>query len=136
MTKREIYEALIAGVNAGSVSVAEMTNEEMIAFCENEIGNIEKRAERSRAATAKKREAGDALMETVKAVLSGDFQTIADIAAQIEGEEVTASKVTYRLNALVKEGYAEKADVQIPATEGTKARVVKAFRLLSAEPAE
>ena len=58
-----------------------------------------------------------------------DFQTIADIAAQIEGEEITTSKVTYRLNALAKDGYAEKADVQIPATEGVKARVVKAYRV-------
>ena len=67
---------------------------------------------------------------TEKAVLTEEFQTIADIVAQIEGEEITASKVTYRLNALAKNGYAEKADVQIPATEDTKARVVKAYRLL------
>ena len=129
MTKREVFAAIIAGVQAGTVAVEGMETEEVVAFFENEITNLDKRAERSRATAAKKREAGDVLMEAVKGALTEDFQTIADIAALIEGEEVTASKVTYRLNVLAKEGYAEKADVQIPATEGVKARVVKAYRI-------
>lgn len=133
MTKREVFEAIITATNAGSVTVEGMTSEEVVAFFENEIGNLDKRAERSRATAAKKREAGDALTETVKSILTDDFQTIADIAAQIEGEDVTASKVTYRLNALVKEGYAEKADVQVPGVDGAKARVVKAFKIAPQE---
>ena len=133
MTKREVFEAIITATNAGSVTVEDMTSEEIVAFFENEIGNLDKRAERSRATAAKKREAGDALTETVKNILTDDFQTIADIAAQIEGEDVTASKVTYRLNALVKEGYAEKADVQVPGVDGAKARVVKAFKIAPQE---
>ena len=133
MTKREVFEAIITATNAGSVSVEGMTSEEVVAFFENEIGNLDKRAERSRATAAKKREAGDALTETVKGILTDDFQTIADIATQIEGEDVTASKVTYRLNALVKEGYAEKADVQVPGVDGAKARVVKAFKIAPQE---
>lgn len=133
MTKREVFEAIITATNAGSVSVEGMTSEEVVAFFENEIGNLDKRAERSRATAAKKREAGDALTETVKSILTDDFQTIADVVAQIEGEDVTASKVTYRLNALVKEGYAEKADVQIPGVDGAKARTVKAFKIAPQE---
>lgn len=133
MTKREVFEAIITATNAGSVTVEGMTSEEVVAFFENEIGNLDKRAERSRATAAKKREAGDALTETVKSILTDDFQTIADIVAQIEGEDVTASKVTYRLNALVKEGYAEKADVQVPGVDGAKARVVKAFKIAPQE---
>ena len=133
MTKREVFEAIITATNAGSVTVEGMTSEEVVAFFEYEIGNLDKRAERSRATAAKKREAGDALTETVKGILTDDFQTIADIVAQIEGEDVTASKVTYRLNALVKEGYAEKADVQVPGVDGAKARVVKAFKIAPQE---
>ena len=133
MTKREVFEAIITATNAGSVAIEGMTSEEVVAFFENEIGNLDKRAERSRATAAKKREAGDALTETVKSILTDDFQTIADIVAQIEGEDVTASKVTYRLNALVKEGYAEKADVQVPGVDGAKARVVKAFKIAPQE---
>lgn len=130
MTKREVFEAVIAGVTAGTVSIEGMETTEVISFFENEITNLNKRAERSRATSAKKREAGDAMMETIRGVLNDDYQTIADIVDQIEGEEVTASKIIYRLNALIKEGYAEKADVQIPATENTKARVIKAYRVV------
>lgn len=133
MTKREVFEAIITATNAGSVSIEGMTSEEVVAFFENEIGNLDKRAERSRATAAKKREAGDALTETVKSVLTDEFQTIADVVAQIEGEDVTASKVTYRLNALVKEGYAEKADIQVPGVDGAKARIVKAFKIAPQE---
>ena len=133
MTKREDFEAVIAGVQAGTVAIEGMETDEVVAFFENELTNLDKRAERSRATAAKRREAGDALMETVKGILTDDFQTIADIVAQIEGEDVTASKVTYRLNALVKEGYAEKADVQVPGVDGAKARVVKAFKIAPQE---
>ena len=126
MTKREVYEALIAA----HVSIPEMNDDELIAFFQNEIANLDKRAERSRNASARKREAGDELKEVIKSLLNTDYQTIADIVDQLEGEDITASKVVYRLNTLVQEGYAEKADVQIPATDGAKARVVKAYKLL------
>lgn len=129
MTKREVFESIIASAQNETLTIEGMTTEDVVAFFTNEITNLDKRAERSRATAAKKREAGDAMTEAVKAILTNDFQTIADVAAQMEGEEVTASKVTYRLNALVKEGYAEKADVQVPGIEGAKARVVKAFRI-------
>ena len=130
MTKREVFEAIIAGANASTLTIEGMKSEEVVAFFENEIVNLDKRAERSRATSAKKRAEGDALKELVKSLLTEEFQTIADVVAQIEGEDVTASKVTYRLNSLAAEGYAEKADVQIPASaEGAKARVVKAYRI-------
>ena len=131
MTKREVFEAIISGANAGTIVIDGMETAEVVAFFENEIVNLNKRAERSRATAAKKRADGDALTETIKNVLSEEYQTIADIVSQIEGEDISASKITYRLNALVADHYAEKADVQIPATEGAKARVVKAFRIVA-----
>lgn len=129
MTKREVFEAMITGVNAGTVSVEGMEKEEVVAFFENEITNLDKRAERSRANAAKKREASDAMTETIKGVLTEEYQTIADIVEQLEGEDITASKVIYRLNTLVKANLVEKADVQVSASENVKARVVKGYRL-------
>ena len=131
MTKREVFEAIIAGVDAGNITIEGMESADLVSFFEKEIVNLDKRAERSRATAAKKRAEGDALKDVIKDILSDEFQTIADVVAQIEGEDVTASKVTYRLNALVAEGYAEKTDHNVPATEGAKARVVKAYRLAS-----
>lgn len=129
MTKHEVYAAIITAVNAGTVSIEGMDSSELISFFEHEIENLDKRAERSRAAAAKKRAEGDPLKDVIKDILTDEFQTIADVVAQIEGDDVTASKVTYRLNSLVTEGFAEKTDYPVSA-EGSKARVVKAYRLM------
>ena len=59
-----------------------------------------------------------------------DFEPIAEIAARIEGEDVTVAKVTYRLTSLVKAGEAEKSELTIPATENSKARKVQGYRLI------
>ena len=45
--------------------------------------------------------------------LAGKIETIADITAKIDDEDVTTYKVTYRLNALVKEGLAEKQEITV-----------------------
>jgi recombination protein RecA len=52
-----------------------------------------------------------------------------DIAAKIEGEDVTVHKVSYRLTQLVKSGVAVKEDVKIPGWEGQKARKIAGYRL-------
>ena len=127
MTKHEVYAAIITAVNAGTVSIEGMDSSELVSFFEHEIENLDKRAERSRA--AKKRAEGDPLKDVIKDILTDEFQTIADVVAQIEGDDVTTSKVTYRLNSLVTEGFAEKTDYPVSA-EGSKARVVKAYRLM------
>jgi hypothetical protein len=45
-------------------------------------------------------------------------------------EEVTPNKVSYRLSQLVKAGVAESTDVKVPATETSKARTIKAYKLV------
>ena len=131
MTKREVFEAVIAGVQAGTVAIEGMETDEMVAFFENELTNLDKRAERSRATAAKKREAGDALMETVKSILTEEFQTIAEVAAVVAetNADATLSKVQYRLGKLVEAGVATKEQVTVPAVEGGKARKVMAYKL-------
>ena len=86
----------------------------MIAYAENEIALLDKRAERSREAAAKKREEGDALTAAVEAVLTDEYEPIAEIAAKVvcdEVDEVTVGMTQYRLNALVKAGKADKAEI-------------------------
>ena len=60
-----------------------------------------------------------------------DFETIADIVTRIEGEDVTAAKITARLTKLINLGVAEKTQVTIPATEGQKKRTVMGYRLIA-----
>ena len=137
MTKRNVFEALINLATDGELVYGEgrieIMAEDLKAFAENEIALLDKRAGRAKATAAKKRAEGDALMEAVEAALTDEFEPTADIAARVEGDEVTVAKITYRLNKLVANGVAEKTDMKIPATETTKARTVKGFRRLIAE---
>ena len=122
MTKREILTAIMNG------TVDEAVKNE---FCEKEIALLDAKAEKAKARAAAKRAEGDELTEIVASVLTEDFAPIAEIAGMIEGEDITPAKVSYRLNALVKAGRAEKAEMTIPATEGSKARKVQGFRALT-----
>ena len=129
ITKREMFEAIIDGVKGGDFKYAV---EDITAFCENEIALLDKKAAKAKEAAAKKRAEGDELTDAVRAALSADtFEPIADIAARIEGDDVTVAKVTYRLTQLVKNGEAEKQEVSIANGEG-KARKVQGYKKVEA----
>lgn len=133
LTKRNVYEALLKMVETGTL---EITEDELKTFCENEIALLDKKAEKAKERAATKRAEGDALTDAVRAALTGEFEPIADIAARIDGEDVTVSKVSYRLTQLVKAGEAEKEQITIPATEGQKARKIMGYKAVSAMSAE
>lgn len=129
ITKRDMYEAIIEAVNSGEWKYDAA---EVVEFCEKEIGNLDKKAAKAKEAAAKKRAEGDELTDAVRAALSTDtFEPIADIAARIQGEDVTVAKVTYRLTQLVKNGEAEKSEITIPGGEGVKARKIQGYRILA-----
>lgn len=137
MTKRNVYEALINYANGGSMAYADgeaevvVTAEALAAFAENEIALLDKKAAKAKERAATKRAEGDELTDAVRAVMSTEnFEPIAEIAARIEGEDVTVAKVTYRLTQLVKNGEAEKSELTIPGGEGVKARKVQGYKLI------
>lgn len=112
MTKKEMY---------GFIAEAMSDNAEVVEFCENEIALLEKKAAKAKEAAAKKKAEGDELTDAVYAALSADeFEPIADIAAKIDGPDVTVSKVTYRLTQLVKNGKAEKSEIAVEADGKTR----------------
>ena len=126
LTKRSVYEALLKMVETGTL---EITEDELKTFCENEIALLDKKAEKAKERAATKRAEGDALTDAVRGALTGEFEPIADIAARIEGEDVTVAKVQYRLGQLAKNGEAVKEQITIPGSEGQKARKVMAYKL-------
>lgn len=131
ITKREMYEALVAYAEATDMEVqvgeAVVTATDFVAFATKEIEQLDKKAVKAKERAAAKRAEGDALTDAVLAVLTGEFQTAADVAAQIEDEEATVAKVSYRLGALVKDGKAVKEDIKVD-REGKKA-VLKGYKL-------
>lgn len=137
ITKREMYEALINLATTGNLEydsaegAVTVTGDALKAFAENEIALLDKKAVKAKERAATKRAEGDALTDAVRAAMSTEeFEPIADIAARIEGEDVTVSKITYRLGQLVKNGEAEKTQIEIVGDEGQKKRKVVAYKLL------
>ena len=144
ITKREMYEALISLMEKDEMTferdgeIFEVDKDTMSDFAAHEIDLLDKKASKAKERAASKKNEVDELGEAVFTALSDtDFEPIADIAARIEGDDVTISKVTYRLTQLVKAGEAEKQELTIPATETSKSRKVQGYRLVTetAEPA-
>ena len=135
MTKRNVYEALINYANGGAMAYAgdegdvAVSAEALAAFAENEIALLDKKAVKAKERAAQKRAEGDELTDAVRASLTGEFEPIAEIAARIEGEDVTVAKVSYRLTQLVKNGEAVKEQITVPGGEGQKARKIMAYKL-------
>ena len=136
MTKRNFYEALVNFANGGefyySADGTEVVvdNEAIIAFAENEIALLDKKATKAKERAASKKADSDELTEAVRAALSTEeFEPIAEIATRIEGEDVTVAKITYRLTQLVKAGVAEKTEITIDGGEGQKKRKVQGYRI-------
>ena len=132
ITKREMFEAIKETFETGSCKFDAAT---VMAFCDKEIASLDAKAAKAKERAAAKKAEADVLMDQVRDALTGEFQTIADIAAAVAevNADATVSKVTYRLTKLVEAGDAEKTDVAIPASEGSKARKVKAFRAIIAD---
>ena len=130
ITKREMYEAIKETFETGSCKFDATV---VMEFCDKEIAALDAKAAKAKERAAAKKAEADVLMTQVEEALTGEFQTIADIAAAVAevNADATVSKVTYRLGKLVESGVAEKTDVTIPGSEGVKARKVKAFRALA-----
>ena len=134
ITKREMFEAIKGLAESGALHMADfneaISDEAVADFCANEITLLDKKAIKTKERAATKKAEGDELTEVVRAAMSTDeFETIADIAARIEGEDVTAAKVTYRLTQLVKNGEAEKTELTVENGEGKK-RKVNGYKLI------
>ena len=108
MTKIDCFEQL-----AGIVEASDVENkEDILKFIQNSIETLENRKRAAQERAEKKKNEPDELADAVKAVLSGELQTADDIAAQIEGEDVTKQKVVARLTKMVNAGIVRKDSIK------------------------
>jgi hypothetical protein len=123
ITKRDNFVTIAQIlVDAGQDALAAVIN--------HEIELLDNKAAKAKATAAKKKTEGDALRSAVEAVLTDELCTIADITAKVEGDDVTASKVQFRLNALVNAGIARKEQVTVG--DGESKRKLMAYALAEA----
>ena len=122
ITKKDNFNAIIE-------VLTEVGREDLAKVIEHEIELLDAKSSKAKATAAKKKAEGDALRDAVQAVLTDEFQTIADITAKVEGEDVSTAKVQYRLNALVGAGIAVKEQVTVG--EGESRRKLMAYAIVS-----
>lgn len=100
---------------------------ELVEFIDAQVEQLNAKAQKAKARAAEKKAQGDELREAVQSVLTGEYQDIDSVMAQIEGEDLTRAKISARLTQLVKAGIAEKD--QQKNDEGKKCMV---YRLIEA----
>ena len=115
-TKRDILTALKAMAEDGNMHIEDflpaLTDEDVIAFCENELELLAKKTARSKEAAAKKRAEGDEITAIVRDALSTeDFEPISIIADRINDENISKAKIVARLRNLIECGEVEKQEM-------------------------
>ena len=108
--------------------VGNLDAEEVIAFIDKTVEQIENKAAKAKEKAAEKRNEGDELFNTVVRALTDELQTI-DVITEVViaatgDEEITKSKVTARLTKAVNADIARKEQVK-----GTSGRKVMAYAL-------
>lgn len=103
ITKKDKFEML-----RGFIPTDFEQYDTLIEFIDNEIGMIDKKADKARARAEIAKAEGDEMRAVVESALTDEWQSIASILEVIGNEEFTKGKVSARLGALVKQGVVEK----------------------------
>lgn len=132
VTKKSNLNSLIALIAAAeAVALAgDFDFAALTAYCENEIGLLDKKAAKAKESAAAKKTEKDELCIAVESALTDEWQTRNEVTDKIEGDDVTVAKVGYRLTKLVELGVAEKSEITAPDATG-KNRKVAAYRLVA-----
>ncbi len=144
ITKRENYEALReCVVEHFDWFPEEGEADQLIAFIDHEIEQLDKRAGKAKEYASKKKAETDALYDMALTVLQNEERamTIAEIVEIADSHDhslgATPQKMAYRLNKLVEAGQAVKDTVSVK-EEGKTARKVNTYQWIGSveEPAD
>ena len=113
MEKSKITKAMVLT----AIKEADLTKVDFGA--EVTLAQLAAKAAKAKEKAAEKKAAADELQEKVASVLTDELQPAEDIAAQIEGEDITKGKVVNRLSKLIEAGVAVKEAVKV---EGSKTK--------------
>ena len=109
MTKKDWFAELKGIVEASDYA----QKAEAVEFIDAQVALLDAKAEKAKERAAQKKAETDELKAVVAAVLTDELQTADEIAAQVEGEDISKQKVVSRLTALVKDGVAVKEEVKV-----------------------
>lgn len=122
VTRAQMFTEIKAVVEASDVA----GKEEMIKFIDHQIELIADKAAKAKVKAATKKAEADEMEQAVAAVLTAELQTVDEIVAQVEGEEVTRAKVIARLKKLANAGVAAKDSVKVEKSKKVAYRLADA----------
>jgi len=114
-TKKDVLSAIATvitedfEVQVGDVTV---TAEDVNAYIEKTIDQLNAKNEKAKVRAAEKKADGDELRAKIEAILTDEYQTGDQITAAIGDKEVTKAKVIARLTQLCKVDKARKTQVK------------------------
>lgn len=113
MTKKDYFNELKTIVEDSKIE----NKDELIYFLESQIESIENKAIKAKERAAEKKANGDEIRNLVKSALTKELQSVEDIVATINKEDITKAKVIARLTQLVNLGEAIKENTKIDAKQ-------------------
>ena len=136
LTKKDFYAAIKEMIVMSEVDmVGEISAEEVLAFIDKTVEQIDNKAAKAKEKAAEKQAESDVLFQTVMSTLTDELQTIDEITEAVVAatgdEEITKSKVTARLTKAVNADMARKEQVK-----GGSGRRVMAYALKGEAVAE
>lgn len=115
-TKKRVLTAIYNFVAEQDVNIdvdgVEITTEDILDYVNTTIEQLNAKGEKAKAKAAEKKAEGDELTKKIEAVITDEYQTVADIVAAVDEEEATRSKITARITQLIKAGKAHKTLVK------------------------
>ena len=122
ITERDIYTSMIDGTFDPAI---------LAEFGAKKLAQLDHRNMKAKERAAAKRAEGDELTEKVYSFVNDDPQSREDITNALvqAGIETTIGKVGYRLTALVNEGKIVKEEINVPGTDGGKAKRLVVYSL-------
>jgi hypothetical protein len=112
ITKKERFNIIkdqLAGVDGA---------EDSIAFCDEQIAYLEAQAAKAAERREKKAKESDEIRALVLSKVTDEPKTGAQIAEEIDDEEISKNKVVARLTQLVKAGEVVKTEAKIEGVKG------------------
>lgn len=129
-TEKKITKAEVINV----IKEAMADNADVVAYCDNELALLSKKAEKAKARAAAKKEEGDALRGVIQEILENATEPMTRemVLGCIDDEsgELTPAKIGSRISQLVQLGLASKTTVK---TEDGKSKVAYTWGTADAE---
>jgi hypothetical protein len=114
ITKKDVLMAVRKAVENYDIDFGGMvTATDVINYIDTTVAQMNAKNEKAKERAAKKKADSDVLVQAIADVLTDDYQTIDEIVAALDTDDVTNAKVANRASKLAKDGIAEKGTIKL-----------------------